>query len=516
MNRCNPLVGIFLFALILSRATFGETTEQYPPLMFYIVGQSTPLTSPNVVVPYNTSQVRFVIHPRPGIVSYRLKGYDDFHQRGGQMYIGIRFYQKNGDLLDEVTFLKDGQSPGWQDSLEDSTFTSREENIQIPKKTDRVELFFSSAGPPSSVGIIAITDFDLYQNNIPLHLNTKWEKGGTRSSMAFTKEIGGHHALVIDDNDIKTHADWSTSRKAIGPDGNFTLRWKEIYSNGMGDALTTSYYRLPIGHYQFEVREIDLAGHPSRSYTMKVSVPAPFWQTWWFWSLCFMAAIAIGTTGGILWTRANNRLREEKIRLIEEERRRIARDLHDELGARISQISLASSYAEGLTNNEKPKNQFRIITSLAQELSISLTETIWMLNSKNDHLESLVEYLCRLVASLCKPSGIRCRIQADTFEGYLVLSSDFRRHVSLSVREAVTNALKHSGASELHFLLKISGSRLIIQIMDNGTGIPENISRGNGLANMRQRMTDLKGQFLIKTPETGGTCIIFELPLPTP
>jgi two-component sensor histidine kinase len=516
MNRCKALVGIFSFALILNQATLGDTVGQSPPLMFYIVGQSTTFTGPGVVIPYDTSQVRFVIHPRPGIVSYRLKGYDDFHQRGGQMYIGIRFYQKNGDFLDEITFLKDGQSPGWQDSLENSTFTFREEKIQIPKNTDKVELFFSSAGPPSSVGIIAVADFDLYQNNIPLHLSTEWKKGGGKPSMAFAKEINGHHSLVIDDDDIKTHADWTASRKAIGPAGDFILRWKEIYSNGMGDSLTTSYYRLPIGHYQFEVREIDLAGHSTGSYSMKVLVPAPFWKTWWFWSLCFIVTIAIGITGGILWARANNRRREKEIRLIEEERRRIARDLHDELGARISQISLASSYAEGLTNDEKPGNQFRTITGLAQELSISLTETIWMLNSKNDHLESLVEYLCRLVSSLCRPSGISCRIQADIFEGHLVLSGDFRRHVSLSVREAVTNALKHSGAGELRFLLKISDSRLMIQIIDNGMGIPKNISGGNGLANMRQRMTDLQGQFLIKTPETGGTRIIFELPLPTP
>jgi signal transduction histidine kinase len=511
INYNNLLAYAALSLLILPCPASGQDN---PPLQVFLNQSKTPLTGPKIIIPHDAGQVRFLIWPVPGIVRYRLWGYDNWSQRQGQMFVGIRFYNKGGDFLDEISFLKNGRSNGWGGSLETSVFDSKEEKIQVPPQTAMAELFLTSAGPPSSVGVLSITDFDLYQNNTPLHLDNGWTKAGTRPSMAFAKKIGGHDALIIDDNDIKSHTDWHSARKPVEHGENFALRWKEIYSNGIGDPMTAFYGRLPIGSYKFEVQETDLAGNTARSYSVDILVPAPFWKTWWFWTLCFAATVALGITGGFLWSRANEHLRLEKARMIEEERRRISRDLHDELGARISQISLASSYAEGLAADPKIRDRFRSITGLAQELSISLTEAIWMLNSKNDHLESLIEFLCRLVSSLCKPSGIRCRIEADTFEGHLALGSDFRRHVSLSVREALNNALRHSNASELRFLLKIKDAQLIIRIMDNGTGIPENTPKGNGLANMRQRIAALHGQFQVEIPEGGGACITFKIPMP--
>lgn len=467
------------------------------------------MVGPEAVIPHDTTRIAFLVTPVPGLLRYRLAGYtgyDEWIQRSGQMFVGIRFFKEDGDFIDEIRFWANGRSPGWNGNLESSEFTPRQEKIEPPHGASLAELFITSAGPPSSVGIMAVADFDLYHGDTSLHIGRDWRRLGTRPSMASIQKVRDRDTLVIDDNDISTHADWVSSRDNIQPGEPLTLQWKEIFSNGIGGPMTVFHNRLPIGHYRFEVEETDLAGTASRSYSIDIRVPPPFWKTWWFWSICCIGIALLGVAGGLLWSRMANRK-------LDEERRRIARDLHDDLGARISQISLASSYAEEFAENDRTKSGLGFITGLAQELSISLSESVWMLNSQNGHLASLVEFLCRLVASLCKPSDVPCRIEADTFGKHLPISNHFRRHVSLAVREAVTNALRHSGADEIRFSIKISSSMLTIHINDNGKGFHPDVSKGNGIANMQQRMASLKGRFLIEAPETGGTRVVFEIPL---
>ncbi|HVE15271.1 MAG TPA: ATP-binding protein, partial [Chthoniobacterales bacterium] len=192
----------------------------------------------------------------------------------------------------------------------------------------------------------------------------------------------------------------------------------------------------------------------------------------------------------------------------------IARDLHDDLGARLSQISLTSSYAEGSAPTSETKDSFRSITGLAQDLSTSLSETVWMLNPKNDNLESLADFLCRMLASLCKPTGIRCRIDVQPLPEDFPVSSDFRHHVSLATREAITNSLRHSGATEIWLHIKFNAPELIVHLTDNGKGLPAEPGAGNGLTNMRQRAEALHGRFETEIPKNGGTRIIFDFPIP--
>jgi signal transduction histidine kinase len=515
-------LAVLCFALgaFPASAQTAESPDRPPPIQVFInshptlTSRSTLLSGSPVTIPFDAVQVSFVVTPVPGQVRYRLRGFNNWEQRVGQMFVGVRFYNSQNDFVDEKRVLESGRSPGWKGSLERSTFTPREESISVPKGATQAEIFLTSAGPPACMGVLAVTDVDLYRGNQNLLPSAPWSRGGSGPSMASIKTVNGKSVIMIDDNSIKTHADWSAPRIPVEAGEKLTLRWREIFSNGMGDPLVANYGSLPLGSFRFEVEEIDLAGNPTRTYGMDIKVPPPFWRTPWFWGSCLGVTALIGALAGRYASRLAMRRREDKQRAIDEERRRIARDLHDDLGARLSQISLTSSHAEGSAPTSETKDSFRSITGLAQDLSTSLSETVWMLNPKNDNLESLADFLCRMLASLCKPTGIRCRIDVQPLPEDFPVSSDFRHHVSLATREAITNSLRHSGATEIWLHIKFNAPELIVHLTDNGKGLPAEPGAGNGLTNMRQRAEALHGRFETEIPKNGGTRIIFDFPIP--
>jgi signal transduction histidine kinase len=139
---------------------------------------------------------------------------------------------------------------------------------------------------------------------------------------------------------------------------------------------------------------------------------------------------------------------------------------------------------------------------------------VWMVNPENDHLESLVSFLCHLIHSLCEPASIRCRIDALGVINERAVPSTTRHHVSLAVKEAVHNALKHSGATELQASIRFNAPLLTILISDNGRGFEEGRTKqGNGISNMRHRMAMVKGRVAIESLKGKGTTICFEVPI---
>jgi signal transduction histidine kinase len=523
--------GLIAFAFIVTPVLSAPADNLPLSVQVFVNDNKTPLQSgPEVTIPYDASQVRFLIVPAPGIVRYRLTETNNWQKRinrlfsgenlltqsqnwqtrGGAMFVGIRFVKANGDFIGETRFLANGKSPGWKGSPESSTFTPRKEFIQAPDEPCSAEIFMTSAGPPASVGLFAVTNCNLIQDGSPLNFKERWSRQGTRPSMASIENINGHTAFVIDDNDIRSHADWVSPAKPIKPHDTITLQWDELYSNGMGDPLTAVYGTLPVGEYQFTTEAVDLAGKTKHQYTVNIHIPPPFWRTTWFWGTCLAATTILGGAGGLLWSRAVLRQREEKQRLIEQERRRIARDLHDDLGAQLSQIILTSSHATASAPDDRSQQTFRSITALAHNVSTSLSKTIWMLNSENDNLESLVDFLTRMLVSQCKSSGVRSRTDIPELSENVMVSNDFRHNVSLAVREAISNALRHANASEIWLRTRFEKGRLEIDITDNGRGLPTTPSMGNGLANMKQRAEAYKGLCELSPQPDGGTRVHFE------
>ena len=502
---------------LVSASALAATPLPQPtdsPILVYVNWSKVPLQGPNVIIPEDTAQIRIHIAAPPGQVRYRLEGIDEWwKQRAGTMEFGLRFMNQDQDVIETDLFPASGRSQGWKDSLETSTLTSRQETVTVPPGATHVEITMSSAGPPASVGIFAVSDVSLIRQKTDksgeetlissepflskaglVPVEQAWKKEGTHPTMAKLTTLGGPNGLfrafTIVDDDIRGHADWTSPDQGnarLIPGETLTLRWKEAYTNGQGDPFTEAYGALPPGNYRFRVEEVGMNGLPlTQEYSIMLIVPLPYWRNPWLWAMCLAGLLIVGIAIGRYVVNANIRRHLNRVRVIEEERLRISRDLHDALGTRLSQICLASSHAKQSASGQTLEN-IRSINVMAQEVMTTLAETIWMLNPKNDNLESLVDMLCRLVPALCKTSGIRCRVEAELITVDLAVSNDFRHHISLTIREAVTNAIRHSGATEIRFSVKFESDILKMSLSDDGKGIqmpsPDKITRGNGLAN---------------------------------
>ena len=474
-------------------------------------------------IPHDSLQTRFEVNPLPGLIRYRLNGYEsDWSERSGEMYVHVRFLDLRGDQIAQQSFLVKGRSRGWKGSEELSTATDRFESIVAPPDARNVAVTISSAGPASAVGTIAISDLKVSARNdiaskprvmIGPEIPTEWAKGGTRPSMASVRMDGDGAAIYkIIDDDVTGHADWRTvtnPNARVSPGEVLDLSWKELFCTGMGDPFVVEYGRLPSGDYRFEVESLGLSGTPPGNRAIfDIHVAAPFWRNPWYW-----AALGAGIAGvGILITRHLVRkkiqLHRREAQMIADERLRIARDLHDDLGARLSHISLLGAHAMGSAPNPQVQQTFGEITSMSRELITSLSESVWMLNSKNDRLHSLIDYLCRMVSGLCRPLDIRCHIDAlPSADDDEPVTGEFRHHMTMAVKEAVNNALKHSGGTEIRLKITVDHPNLEIHIADNGRGLGEITGSGNGLENIRQRMIQIGGAVKIGPAKDVGTIV---------
>jgi len=188
---------------------------------------------------------------------------------------------------------------------------------------------------------------------------------------------------------------------------------------------------------------------------------------------------------------------------------RIARDIHDSLGARVTQISMVSSRAQDNQSfPEMARVEFDRISKISRELVSALYETVWTVDPENDNLDELGNYLCQIVNQLCERAQFRCRFYTVDLPSDIQVSSQIRHNVSMAVQEAVHNVIKHAGAAEVAMDIKFTNDLLVITIRDDGNGFkPVDNSSGNGLINMKKRLSDIGGQCLVESQLGKGTAI---------
>jgi signal transduction histidine kinase len=200
-------------------------------------------------------------------------------------------------------------------------------------------------------------------------------------------------------------------------------------------------------------------------------------------------------------------------RALEEERTRIARDLHDDLGATLTQIRFLSAVeSRDEAVPEETRNQLREVSEKSRQLVTSLDEIVWAINPANDSLPNLAHYLCHVAEEFFLPTPIRCRMEVDESLPEVSLTSEVRHNLYLAVREAMNNIAKHSQATEVWLRIQQQANRLAIAIEDNGRGFVEldAAALGEGLENMRRRVEEIGGRFERETkPGKGTSCRIF-------
>ena len=468
----------------------------------------------------------FDIHPGNNRVRYRLNGLDSkWVENADEMNLVVRFLTTNGNHLKRLAFGVSGQSPGWNGDPNSSSLIARETTVAIPPDTTEIQFLITSSGSPQALGIYLVKDLKVTQRKggeeealmingmSPKWKRPLWNQSGTHPSMAL-KGADFPRSLFVLDTDLSSHADWGSEPISVDGD-NLTISWSEAYSIGAGKHRAVDYERLPPGTYSLEVEELQINGIPTgRIQSVTINVPRPLLHSWWFWLLC-LAALALAIYLFIR-SQVNRRVRRavRHTRLIEDERLRIAMDLHDDIGTRLSQISLAGSHAEMKSNDPDSKESFQQITRLTGDLAASLSETVWMLSPKNNDLESLIIFLSRIASELCRAGEFRCRIDADPIDEEIKITQEFRHHFVLSAKEALNNALKHSGGSEIRLVIELNEGVLTVTVSDDGEGFDDaKVVSGNGLKSLEKRMTDLNGSLSLKRLTSGGTTILMKAPL---
>lgn len=278
------------------------------------------------------------------------------------------------------------------------------------------------------------------------------------------------------------------------------------------------YTNLRPGDYRFRVIAANNHGVWNETGASLALHLAPhFYQTWWFRFLCGGVVLLIAYSF-FRWKINNERRLQllEKKFAVADERKRIAQDMHDQIGAQLTQFTLASELAEEQTApapaavdpTTKPAD-------LARAVVRSLDEIVWATEPAKDTLESLAAYVCQYVKEFLTATPMRLRLKIPERIPAHPLAGRVRHNLFLAVKEALNNAVKHSSATEIFIGLKLSAASFELLIEDNGCGFSAINSQfdGNGLSNMRERIQDAGGKFTLESEAGRGTKIKIEMAL---
>ena len=300
-----------------------------------------------------------------------------------------------------------------------------------------------------------------------------------------------------------------------------------------GTKRVATYNYIPPGSYSFQVIACNNDGVWNDTGASLALVVLPhFWQTIWFEVLG--GVVTVLAASGLGWFATRRRMRRrleraERQRDIERERARIARDIHDDLGAQLTRITMMSESVRGdLANPQRAAAGLEKIYDTARELTRSMDEIVWAVSPRHDTLESLATYLEQFAQDWLAAAGIRCRLDLPLQFPEQHLTSEVRHNVFLAFKEALHNTVKHSGASEVLIQLALQADRFELCIEDNGRGFaggakPENVSArpgraaaGNGLENLHRRLEGIGGTCEIQSAAGAGTRVCFRIPLRPP
>lgn len=265
---------------------------------------------------------------------------------------------------------------------------------------------------------------------------------------------------------------------------------------------SVQYANLAEGRYRFQVRARNEWGiwSPATEYSF-VIVP-PFWRTWWF----IIAAVisVIGAAAYILTKRVKRMLAYERLRL------KIAADLHDNIGAGLTEISIISEILKTKREGEEGEKYLDEIAVKSRQLIESMRDIVWIVNPKQDSLHDLILRLEDSFAEILDYKGISFETENLESLRKVALPMDYRQHLYLIFKEAINNSIKYSRCTRLLLKAGINDKILELVLSDNGIGMNGNkIHRGNGITNMHDRACKIGGVLNISSGESGGTTITY-------
>ena len=294
-------------------------------------------------------------------------------------------------------------------------------------------------------------------------------------------------------------------------EGSTNDSWSEPSANS-----EIKLVNLAPGDYKLHVKATFPSGlYPVTEDLFQFEILPPWWQTWWFRILLISTAILVTAMFVRSYFRRKmekQRMLLEKQQVIELERRRIAGEMHDDLGAGLSNIRFLSEKVKRESFNTSTQSDAEKLIDNSNDLAQKMNEIIWAMNEKNDTLEVLIYYTRAYAMEYCEENNLDCNVILPSSIPGKFVSGEIRRNIFLTIKESLHNVVKHSGALAVLIEFKLANG-LYVRISDNGKGIKsENMRQnGNGLINMQRRISQLKGTMNIMSTE--GVTVEFTVPL---
>ena len=292
-----------------------------------------------------------------------------------------------------------------------------------------------------------------------------------------------------------------------------------------GTRRTAFYSYVPPGQYRFRVTACNSGGTWNEAGpSLSLIVLPHFWQARWLIVLSALGLLAsvAGTVRIVEKRKHQSRLKLlEQERALEHERARIAQDLHDDLGSSLTRISLLSDLARADRDNPGlVEVHAQKISQSAGQTVRALDEIVWALRPGSDSLQSLVEYIAHFATELFEGDSTHCRLDLPQDLPMRSLPPEMRHNIFLVVKEALTNALKHSHAREVQVRAKASAGSLEIAVQDDGQGFetaaqPSTPGKRHGLGNMRHRAENMGGSLAVESAKGQGTTIRLTVSFPS-
>lgn len=280
--------------------------------------------------------------------------------------------------------------------------------------------------------------------------------------------------------------------------------WKELTGRPV-----IRYEQLPPDHYTLIVKAMNGDGGWGKETTLLFTVLPPFWRTWWF------IGIVLIVVATLLYSVYRYRL--TKALELEKMRTRIATDLHDDIGATLSSISMYSDAVKQQVKEKLPHLE-PVLDKMGEnsrDMVTSMSDIVWAINPNNDDGSKLIQRMENYARDLCAMKNVLLQFKAGENINAMVLPLEYRKNIYLIFKEALNNALKYADAKNITISVAKENGRLTMTIQDDGKGFNCNeVIQGNGLNNIKERAKEINGGSVIESGNGTGTRVSFTCPIP--
>jgi signal transduction histidine kinase/ligand-binding sensor domain-containing protein len=389
---------------------------------------------------------------------------------------------------------------------------SNEFNSQSYLRANDGTLYFGGIN-----GVNIFSSHTLYMNPVPPRVAiTGFMKHDRGDWQQLGRFLDSDSSIVLNYDDASFSFRFAAMEYTNVVNNKYAVKMEGFDSSwiSLGTRRDIRFTRLDPGRYVFRVKACNGDGvwnEPGAS--VRITVIPPWWMRWEFKAATLL--LLAGISGGVVLVYERRKQRRKldelnRVHMLELERSRISRDMHDEVGSSLTKIALLSELSQSSIRDEREVvRNLGKISGLSREVIENIGQIVWAINPKHDSMQDLSSYIRAYIFDSFDPTPIRVHADFPETPYPHMLSAQFRRNIFLVVKEAVHNILKHSRATEVFVEMGITEELLELSVRDNGAGFDESVVRreGNGLGNMRQRIEELGGECTITSNSGRGTTI---------